>query len=272
MASDNTGGLFGADADALATAAASAAQGTKRKANHGDQEKRTMLRPWDTTAAQLLNPYGRSDVVSMSLSDIWKAVSEGSTKARFHSELAATEETGGNYRVGVGLSRFAETLLVGIGGLADKNIVQLLKEEPLRRAMLEAEALAPSLKILAAGKGRQTGVESSGIGFGKLRKEKAKLKDTPKHTAEEIDAAAKAVYAWLTKPQSPLRAVLSIQSSGGSFYAANIADKVARAWVSQKPASEEDVCAAARARVCGNGPPIQAGNYDDTQGLFPGAK
>ena len=268
MATDEVGGLFGAGADAAANAAAGVAPGAKRKMNQNEQEKRTMLRPWDTAAAQLLNPYGCSDVLAMSLPEIWRAVSEGSAKARFHSELAATEGTGGNYRVGVGLSRFAETLLVAIKQLGENNIGLLLKEEPLRKAMAEADELAPSLKILAVGKGRQAGTDSSGIGFGKLRKEKAKLKDAPGHTPQDVEAATRAVHAWLMKPESPLRGVLSILSSGGAFYSGNVADKVARAWVAQKPAPVEDAVAAALARACGGGPVIQAGIDDDTQGLF----
>ena len=38
-------------------------------------------------------------------------VKRGNKGCQFHSELAATEDTGGDYRVGVGVSRTAEVLL-----------------------------------------------------------------------------------------------------------------------------------------------------------------
>ena len=267
MATEEVGGLFGTGAAAAANAAASATLGTKRK-RRTDQEKRTMLRPWDTTAAQLLNPYGASDILNMSLPEIWKAVSEGSEAARFHSELAATDETGGNYRVGLGLSRVAETLLAGIKELRESNVAQLLKEEPYQKALTEAAELTPSLRILHAGKGRQGGMESSGTGFGKLRKQKAKQKEAPQHTPQDVEAAARAVHAWFMKRESPLRAMFNILSRGGAFYTANVADKVGRSWVAGKPAPVEDAITAALARAGGGGPIIQTGVDDDSKGLL----
>ena len=135
-----------------------------------------MLRPWDTAASRLLNPYGKSDVLTMTPSELWKCVSEGSQMAHFHSELAATDETGGNYRVGIGLSRFAETLLVAIDSLDNQSLSGVLVPEALERTRTEAREIAPNLKILAVGKGRQPGADSSGFGFGKSRKLKSKWK------------------------------------------------------------------------------------------------
>ena len=59
--------------------------------------------------------HGASAIDDLSLAELWKAAAAGNRKAQFHTELAATEESGGPYRVGVGLSRTAQTLLAAIG-------------------------------------------------------------------------------------------------------------------------------------------------------------
>ena len=261
MATEDMGGLF------AATSPGSTPRSTTNS-NSQAETKRIKLRPWDTAAAQLLNPYGHSDVLHMTQAELWKAVAEGSTKAQFHSELAATEETGGNYRVGIGLSRFAETMLVAIEDLKKPIMTQLIQETPLASAKNEANELEPHFKILSVGKGRQEDTQTSANGFGKLRKRKARQQDAPAVSAQETEEAAKQIYQWLTKPQSPLRSILAILSSGAAFYAASVSEKVARAWVSQKPATIEDAVTAAIARTGGEGPAIQAGIDDDTAGLF----
>ena len=85
MATNDNEGLFG---EAAQAAAATVAGDTKRQKGI-DGERVVKLRPWDTVAAQLLNPYGPSTMNDMSLEGLWKASSEGSKKAAFHSELAA---------------------------------------------------------------------------------------------------------------------------------------------------------------------------------------
>ena len=253
MATDDTGGLFEAAAGSAATAAADAAPGAKRQ-KPNEKEKRILLRPWDQTAAQVLNPYGKSFMNDLSQAELWKAAAEGSAKARFHTELAATAETGGVYRVGLGLSRTAETIQAAIEELQNNtDIANLLNEEPLQAARMEAAALEPFLRILNAGKGRQSGTDGATTGFNRARNEKAKHKDVPKYSQAEVEDAAREIHGWLCKPESALRGVLSILSTGGVFYTANIAEKLGRAWVAQKPASASDAAAAAVARASGAG-------------------
>ena len=267
MANQEAAGLFGAAGGDAATGAAAAARGAKHQKTDKD-EKRVMLRPWDTAAAQVLNPYGRSSVIDMSQAELWKAVAEGSAKARFHTELAATTETGGNYRVGIGLSRMAGTYLANIEELRKSDVARLLKQEPLQLALAEAEHLEPSLKILYAGKGSQFMADSAAIGFGRVRQERSKQKDGPKHSQEEVEKAAADMHAFLSKPTSPLRAIMSILSGGGVFYAGNVIDKVGRAWVAHKPAGVDDAKTAAVARASGAGAPVDSGIEDDSKGLF----
>ena len=197
MATNENGGLFGATAGTAAAAAADAAPTSKRQ-KVNDKDKRMMLRPWDTAAAQLLNPYGRSNMLSqMSQAELWRATAEGSAKARFHSELAATAESGGPYRVGVGLSRMVEPILEAIQELRKRDMGKLIVEAHLQAAMTEADTLEPYLKILHAGKGAPSANDTTSSGFGRARKDKAKQKDTPKYTQEQIEDAAKYFHKWL---------------------------------------------------------------------------
>ena len=67
MTSTDEIGLLGGDAVAAAAAAGASAKRQKT----GDGETRTMLRPWDTAAAQVFNPYGRSTLTEMSQAELW---------------------------------------------------------------------------------------------------------------------------------------------------------------------------------------------------------
>ena len=89
--SSDLGGLFGDGAGAAA------ARGGKRGRAWEEpaEGRRVMLKPYDTVAAQFLNPYGASILDASSLPEIWRAVSEGSKAAMFHTELAALDDTGG---------------------------------------------------------------------------------------------------------------------------------------------------------------------------------
>ena len=86
---------------------------------------------------------------------VWKAASDGNKGCVFHTELAAQENTGGDYRVGVGISRTAGTLLAAIEQLRDTDVAKIIRPEVLQKADLEAKALEPYLAILNAGKGSE---------------------------------------------------------------------------------------------------------------------
>ena len=77
----------------------------------GDKPKRTRLMNQDTVAAKFLDPYAVSPLIDVEQATLWRLVSGGDKWAAFWSELAATDEHGGDYRHGVFLSRFAEVCL-----------------------------------------------------------------------------------------------------------------------------------------------------------------
>ena len=68
-------------------------------------ERRTKLKDADSVAPTLFTPWEKSALAELTPADIWRHVKEGYKYVAFHSELAATETTGGEYSVGVGLSR-----------------------------------------------------------------------------------------------------------------------------------------------------------------------
>eukprot|EP00913_Durusdinium_trenchii_P002605 g2411.t1 len=178
----------------------------------------------------------------------WKAAAGGNRKAVFHTELAATEESGGAYCVGVGLSRVAETLLAAIEQLEDADLKRLLAAAPLRKAKEEAAALKPRLQVLNAG----LAAAESGGSFSALKKKQK----TGWAAGEEVDRseekateAARALHAWLSLEKTPLRHLLIILGGRGAFFAGHMAEKTARTWVRHKPASAEDAIAAAVARA-----------------------
>lgn len=212
-----------------------------------DKQKRVKLKAYDAVAAQLLNPYGPSMEKNMSLKELWHAVTEGNNAATFHSELAATELTGGVYRVGVGISRVAESLIAAIHALEEPMLKRLLRDAPLAAALNEGKQLEKSLVILNAGKGSErTGEELAG--FGKFRAAAAQPEAPPQQSETAVKRAAAELHAWLSLEKSPLRAVLALMSGHGVFYAAQVNEKVARGWIHHKPATLADVEAAALAR------------------------
>ena len=212
------------------------------------QKRRVNLYHYDSVAAQLFNPYGASIGTDMDGQKFWKAAAGGNRKAVFHTELAATEESGGAYCVGVGLSRVAETLLAAIEQLEDADLKRLLAAAPLRKAKEEAAALKPHLQVLNAG----LAAAESGGSFSALKKKQK----TGWAAGEEVDRseekateAARTLHAWLSLEKTPLRHLLIILGGRGAFFAGHMAEKTARTWVRHKPASAEDAIAAAVARA-----------------------
>ena len=233
------------------------ATGSKEQAE--PKEKRIKLMPSDTVPVKMLNPYGPNSINETPLGDLWSATKKGDLRARFHSELAADENSGGNYRIGIGVSRFAESTLNGIKALEEPKMAKILKPDVLKRALDEAEPLKKPLETLHAGKGSQT---SGVVSLVALSKKIAAAKPVEK---EEIEAAADLVYDWLKKPESVLRAMLNLLASNGAFYAAAVNEKVARACVHERPMDAATFKAAAWARASGAASSGEA--PDDTKAL-----
>ena len=174
----------------------------------------------------------------------------------FHSELAATQGTGGEYRVGVGISRVAEALLVAFEQLRQPVYKQVIVEKQLNAALAEMNQLEPHLKVLNAGKGSQQQEDGGAVGFNNARAMAARSSSRAVPVPDDgaIERAAKAFHQWLSKPQTPLRALLAILGGHGAFYAAQVHEKVARAWLQEKHVTEGDVAQAARTRISGAAP------------------
>ncbi len=233
-------------------------------------ERRTKLRRWDHVATQALNPVGASPVKDCSLKELWDKTKAGGKATMFFSNLAAGADSGGLWRVGVGASQTAESLLAAIAELRRPIMKQLIIKVAYEKALAAAAALEPHLKILNAGKGSETGPPER-AGFGSLRSAAAAAPEAARPSQSQVETAAAALYDFLVAEQNPLRAVLALLSGGGSFYAAAVAEKTARAWVKHAPATREDAQRAAVARAFGGAGQQDAQvepGPDDTVGLF----
>ena len=216
----------------------------QKRTGEAPTERRIKLKSFDAAAAQLLNPYGASIVKGIDVKAVWEAVSQGSKAAKFHSDLAADD----SYRVGIGLSRVAESLLAAIAQLKDPINDRFIIAEVLKAARTEADKIEPFLKALYAGKGSQ-GSEPETIGFGRPRAMAARNRGLDRQPSpEEVCTAAREFYGWLGTSKSPLRGLIAGMSGYGCFFAAQVNDKVARAWKEHKPATQQAAEDAAYAR------------------------
>ena len=172
----------------------------------GPKVRRTKLYKYDAVASQLFDHHGLSINKSLSTKELWAAAARGSVKAAFHTELAADDSTGGFYRIGVGVSQSAGTMLTAIQQLRDTDVAMLLNEKWLKVAMVEAADLEPHLRVLNAGKGSEGQAEESS--FSNLKKRRiscAQSSSCGQTSAEAVKAASEAVHKWLTSKTSPLR-------------------------------------------------------------------
>ena len=68
-------------------------------------KRRTKLFPYDSVAAQLLEPHGTSSVDKMSLAELWASTAKGNKRAMYHSHLAADQEEDA-WHVGAGRNQY----------------------------------------------------------------------------------------------------------------------------------------------------------------------
>ena len=199
-----------------------------------NKEPRIFLKNIDTMQSQLLEPWGVSLAEDISLDSLWAMTKEGNKYAKFHSELAAEDEDGGDYRRGVGLSRYCGLMKTVIQELKTREDLQkCLATNVYEKAMEEAEALLPHFTKLDAGKGSQTKEKDKEESLASLKRRRLNQGDSKKTptTKEEIKESAQEIFAWLEKgTASNLRMVIAILSAGGIFYNAHVGDKVARSW------------------------------------------
>jgi len=231
-------------------------------------QRRIKLFPYDSVAAQLLEPHGASPVDQMTLADLWASTSKGNKRAMYHSHLCA-DHTHDKWHVGAGISQTAASLQLAFTAIQGDSMKQLLRPELHERVMTEITALEPHVQMLNLGKGSQTQPDTGSFRAAKRSRgtESAEVAKTP--TEEELRAAAKALHAWLSKPKSPLRHLLDILSASNVFYTGHVAEMVARAAIEFKPMSADQFAEAiaARARVPSRAAQREAATSSNT-GLF----
>lgn len=256
MAGEDAAGLFGV----AASSAQDAVPGKEKK----EFKQRIMLRDQDSVAAQCFDPWGVSSIMEEPMKEVWTKAAEGNKFAVFHSELAAKEQHGGAYRVGIGVSRFAMVTLAAITELDKPKYAAIIKDELMLKAKTEAKALRPHLEKLDAGKGYLNQRVEKGF------KRKAAGSDAKPAPADaEIRTASAAVHAWLALGmQSPLRGLLMILGGGGVYYAAHAADKTFRAWLLHGGGNAETMAEAAIARVSKKGVERAQSELEEASGLF----
>ena len=198
---------------------AAGAADTPISQNSASGEKRRKLRHYDLLPAQLLNPMGASGVESVDLRRLWRSMSAGNKVVAAFSELCLED----SQRHGVGLSRFAEVMVLTIQRLMDTpHYSHCIKEELWTSVRQECEQILPSFTAIHAGRGGMD-AESSSI--------RSVAYHRPVARAEDLTDHAAMVHAWLSKPSSPLRSVIAMLSAGGLFYVAQCHEKGARAWL-----------------------------------------
>ena len=88
-------------------------------------------------------------------------------------------------------------------------------------------------------------------------------------TEEEVERATEVVYKWLQKPNTPLRSLLAFLAQDGVIFSAYCAERVAEAWVKEKPTTLDDAKAAAKARICQQDALVSAATgTNDSDALF----
>ena len=253
-------------------APAPAAAALKAGAEDGGQsseERRTKLMPWDHVAAVLLEPHGRSDIGKLDLGALWSMTAAGSRKAMYHSHLCAPVDSD-PWHVGAGLSTTAEALLTAISALQGPGIVAVVKPEVLAGALAEAAELEPHLVRLQFGKGSAKAAQNLNFqAYKRQRRQEAGRADAgrPQATEGELRASCEYLHEWLSQEESVLRGLLAILGSGGTFYTAQCAEKVARSAVKHKPLDERTMLAGATARSASSAHPVYGEDDEEAQVL-----
>ena len=199
--------------------------------------KNVHLRHWELPPGQLLNPMGMSGVGKISLEALWQLLSKGSDHSKYFCNLCSDDPV----RRRVGLSQLSGVFEVVCIHLAkDRVLDAIVKPDVMKQAREEAEELLPHFRKLNQGKSQRNGVT-------RLRSAAYYDHDVSRPAREDLDAAATAIHAWLSKPQSKLRAMIAALSSGGLLFVGQCHEKAARAFVHHGGGSVVAMQAAAKA-------------------------
>ena len=111
-------------------------------------ERRTQLKRYDHTAAQVIQPFGASPIEKCSLRNLWTWIRNGGKSAKYFSHLAAEDDA----TVGTGISCFVEITLLTIERIKSDRMSMFAKESMLTAALAEANELEIHLHTLNGGK------------------------------------------------------------------------------------------------------------------------
>ena len=215
------------------------------------QEKRKILRSYDLAPAQFFNANGCSFVQRAALQDVWSIVCQGNEVAAYFSELASDSPK----RKQVHLSRLAESILAVHKEFGAAHYEQMLEKKFKQAVDKELGELVPHCKVLytkeTIGDGASAKVTAGTLNY------QQRQDVTPGKRVEPaaVEAAAKHIYQWSRKSNSPLRTLLFGMSGGGVFYVASVYDKVTRAYIQEagkegQPVPVSDFVAMSKARLC----------------------
>ncbi|CAE7364503.1 unnamed protein product [Symbiodinium sp. CCMP2592] len=251
-------GLFG---NSAAFGENSKEEQTEQPASH----RRTKLYPWDSVAAQLLEPYGCSTLDSMNLKQVYEATARGNKSAAYHSHLCA-DQTQDAWRVGAGISLTAASLLATFEHLESKEMKLIIVEEFYVKIKAEIDHLKPHLRMLNFGKGSAAQKDTGSFRAVKKQRTLGSNIETPTPTQEQLETAAKEFFKWLSSAKTPLRSMLFLLSGSNTYYSSHCAEVVARACIQHKPITEANFVAAVFARS--KQAPADTATSSDAQGLF----
>ena len=155
----DTGGLFEQGTNAPTSPGGATAKGGAADPKT-PTERRDKLFLYDAAAVQALNPYGCSQFTDSASEEVWNMVIKGNNRAKFHSELASDDA----WRIGVGISRTAETLLGRHpGAQGPSNMAKLLKSRALEAGIGRSRRVAAPLGSLELWQGLGEGQPAPAI-------------------------------------------------------------------------------------------------------------
>jgi hypothetical protein len=226
MASDDEAGIFGG----------------KRKGLSGDLPTTTAKKskndhyvsPGNALSRQMLEPYGENELDAISLAHLWKKASAGHEHCPRFTEYAISNDL--NYQ-GLALAKSMKNLAVAIKYSIAPDMKELWDPAVYESFKEEAIELLPHLIVLSGGQ---------------MRKDDKKLNAYRVAAIDRGDAekSAKAVFVWLSKPKSHLRAILKMLARGGAFYTAFANEKLTRAYIAGENVDEKRWVALCVHRLC----------------------
>ena len=236
MAEDNECGLFGT---------------TIRKGDGAEHPVAKQMKdelfvsPGNALSRQMLEPYGENELGSISLEQLWKKACAGHEHCPRFTEYAILNDQ--NYQ-GLALAKSMKNLALGVKYAIAEDVRELWDAKVYEAFEAEATELLPHLNVLSGGQ---------------MRKADKKLNAYRVATIDrgEAEKSAKAVYAWLQKPRSHLRAILKMLAKGGAFYTAFANEKLTRAYIAGENVTEQQWMVLCVHRLC---PPEMSGSDDGT--------